>query len=183
MEEILPIYTERLVLRDFVREDIPAIVKIAISPRFAGYRQFRPGHIIDDVNRFVDDAIKWKQPDAETDEREHWRLAVCLKSEGNPLIGYSCLWGWSGQKASSPELGYFLDPVHQHRGYTTEASEALIRLFQERNPRRPIFSMAHPANIPSQNVLTRSGFKETGTTVIDVQGRAEPRITFRLDPK
>ena len=56
----LPLTTPRLILRDFIQEDIPAIIAIANHSEFSGYLRFHPEKISQDVTCYIEEAIEAK---------------------------------------------------------------------------------------------------------------------------
>lgn len=170
----LPIITQRLIVRDFVLSDIPAVADFIKNPQFAGYRQFRPDHVEADVRTYIQKAIDTQKPEA-GQSRELFRLAICLNNpSNNTVIGCCAFDGW--HTPSDDNIGYFLDPRYQGHGYTTEAMQGVLDAFWCQYPERPVYATVHPENTASQKVLKKLNFVECGTTTIDVDGGTEPRL-------
>ena len=59
---------------------------------------------------------------------------------------------------SEIEVGYWIGPAFQRRGYAREALTAMLQALQG----EVVFAECHPANIPSWSLLLAVGFKPTG---------------------
>lgn len=135
--------TDRLILRNFTSDDIPAIYEI-FSDR--------------EVNRFLPWFPLASLPEAEIFYKERYidetgyKYAVCLKEDDYP-IGYV--------NVSSPpsfDLGYGLRKEFWHRGIITEACMALIDRL--RDDGIPYLTATHDVNNPrSGEVMKRLGMK------------------------
>jgi RimJ/RimL family protein N-acetyltransferase len=60
------------------------------------------------------------------------------------------------------EIGYWIAPDWQGRGYATEAAAAVIALVRRRFPARRLFAECRPDNRGSWRVLEKLGFRATG---------------------
>lgn len=117
----LRIATPRLILRDFVEDDLAAVCAYRSDPEVARYSE--------PVLETMEQAAKWldeviyhnrKRP------RSAYNLAVTLKDTGE-LIGWIGI-GDSERYPSPGELGfgYALHRAHWNRGYATEAATAIV---------------------------------------------------------
>jgi len=177
---ILPLSTPRLIIRDFVSADIPSLMDIATHPRFAGYRQFRPAHIAEDVTSFILNAINFQK--SFVGPRQVYRVGICLKDNPERVIGYCVFFGWHSEGSErSDQVGYFIHPDLQNKGYITEALQEIIKFYFLDYPSRNIWAQAHPDNASSIRVLEKLGFQKHTKIKIDVHGSEEPRWAFRLN--
>ncbi|MHB8189793.1 MAG: GNAT family N-acetyltransferase [Ferrimicrobium sp.] len=62
------------------------------------------------------------------------------------------------------EIGYGIVPSHQHRGYATEAAQALLSFIRGRLDVTTVIATTDPSNLPSQRVLEKLGFTESAAT-------------------
>jgi RimJ/RimL family protein N-acetyltransferase len=118
---LVRIQTERLVLRDFVINDWPAVLAYQRDPRYNRYYPDRwVGRSDDDVRAFVQMLI-----DRQHDEpRRIFQLAITLP-ERDQVIG-NCGVRRKPNTEMDAEIGYELNPDYWGRGYATEAARALV---------------------------------------------------------
>jgi [ribosomal protein S5]-alanine N-acetyltransferase len=109
----MEIRTERLVLREFRRDDVARVFEY--QSRYDGERPAR-----EDVQRLVDLFCHW----ADEEPRSKYQLAITLDGR---VIG-TCGVRKDVPDAVVAEFGCELDREHWGRGYAREASEALLRL-------------------------------------------------------
>jgi ribosomal-protein-alanine N-acetyltransferase len=111
--------TERLLLREFAREDWRAVLAYQSNPRYLRYYEWEE-RTEADVRAFVRMFVGFQR---ETPRRT-FQLAIVLPESGQ-LIG-NC-----GVRVRDPEMragdiGYELDPAHWGHGYATEAARAML---------------------------------------------------------
>jgi len=145
--------TERLVLREFTRDDAQHIVDLDADPEVARWRSEPPtsraeveGDVLPYYLRFY----------RRTPGFGFW--AVEEKANGE-FIGWFHLRPDDGYGADEPELGYRLRSSVWGRGYATEGSQALIdKAFTEHPIRRVVASTAgfHTA---SRRVMEKCGMR------------------------
>jgi RimJ/RimL family protein N-acetyltransferase len=73
------------------------------------------------------------------------------------------------------EIGYWIGPAFQGRGYAGEAVRVLVAALQHEFPSRRIVAECAPENAPSRRVLEKAGFAATGAA-----GRRRGRRLFAL---
>lgn len=176
----LPLVSPRLILRDFLQEDIPQVIDIASHPRFSGYLRFHPEKISESVVSYIEEAIEMQKPDLITGHREVFRLAVCLKDTPSHVIGCCVFHGWTNPPNDNDQIGYFIHPEYQGCGYATEALRCLLIQYFFQYPERNVEAIVHPNNLASQKVLKKLGFSRVGEKEIDAHGRIEPRYVYSL---
>jgi RimJ/RimL family protein N-acetyltransferase len=152
---VMPIETERLLLRDFVEEDWRAVHEYGSDPEVVRYLPWGPnteGDSRDFISRSI--AIQSESP------RRRFEIGIVLKEEGR-LIG-GC-----GIRENNPTLmegnmGYVLNKDYWGRGIATEAARALVRFgFETLNLHR-IFATCFPENKASERVLQKCGMSLEG---------------------
>ncbi len=91
--------------------------------------------------------------------RNEWvQLAI---DAGDGMVGDVAI--WLDDAGTFAMLGYTLDPLHQGKGYASEAVETVIEwLFRRRKVHR-IAATIDPRNLASARVLERCGFEYVGT--------------------
>ncbi len=147
--------TERLILRDFIHDDWPAVLAYQRDPRYLRYTQW-----IDrsptDVQRFVQMFLEQQQ----VRPRLKYQLAVVLKFSGQ-LIG-NCGIRLHEDEAYRADIGYELSPQHWGHGYATEAARAILRFgFTQLNVHR-IWAWCIAENTASAHVLEKLGMQYEG---------------------
>ena len=120
LEWIMFLQTERLVLREFIEADWPAVLAYHSTP---GYQRFYPeiGCTESDARAFVSRFLQWQQEEP----RSKYQWAVVLQRQAR-LIG-NC--GIRKNEPNSPagEIGCELAQQHWGRGYPAELSGPLLR--------------------------------------------------------
>ncbi len=155
MNERIEINTTDLLLRDFVREDWPAIHEYASDPEVVRYDLWGPNSE-EQTREFVDSTIRARQ----TRPRTSFDLAVTLRQTGQ-LIG-----GGSIRIRDQPrrvgDIGYVLHKAHWGRGLGTQVARGLVGFGFETLRLYRIWATCHVENIGSANVLTRAGMRQEG---------------------
>lgn len=147
--------TERLLLRDFVKDDWQRVLEYQSAPLYLRYNHWTertPEAVQEFVGWFLDHQVR--QP------RIRFQLAVTLKSN-NLLIG-NC--GVRMNRAGDVEasIGYEFDPQYWNHGYATEAAHAIVDFgFQHFGVHR-IYADCVADNIGSAHVLEKLGMKLEG---------------------
>lgn len=151
--DLLPgkIETERLILRQPIRGDVPALVALADNRKIADMlaRLPHPYTRADGIAFVEIMAIS-------ANERPY---AITLKKDGT-LIG---IIGFSFEDGHPPELGYWLGEPHWGRGFASEAAKGLIAAADATKAFPVIAAWAKAHNHGSIGVLTKAGLKKTAT--------------------
>ena len=115
--------TERLVLREFQRDDFEAIHAYASNPDNVKYMIWGPNDQAA-TESFIDECIKQK----DSSPRSHYEFAITLKT--GPLIGGCGINLDDGLRQAN--MGWILHMDHWKQGYAPEAGKALLRFgFEE----------------------------------------------------
>jgi len=100
----------------------------------------------------------------------HGRWAVELRESGE-CIGSCGFVRWrEGEADERPELAYGLLTAHWGKGFATEACGAALAWTAATLPFEEAVALTHPANLASQRVLRKLGFRPAGE-VIPSHGR------------
>ena len=151
----MELHTNRLLLREFVTTDWPAVLAYQSDPRYLQYYDWTD-RTRDDAQRFVQMFLD--QQDEQP--RRKFQLAVVLKS-GGQLIG-NCGIRKASADAHEADIGYELSPDHWGHGYATEAARAIVRFgFAELRVHR-IWAWCIADNAASARVLEKLGLKLEG---------------------
>jgi RimJ/RimL family protein N-acetyltransferase len=147
--------TERLLLREFVEEDWPAVLAYQSDPRYLRYYAWTE-RAEADVRAFVRAFLDWQ---AER-PRARYQLAITLR-EGGRLIG-NCGVRVQNAAARRAEIGYEIAPAQWGQGYATEAARAMLAFsFAELGLHR-ISAWCVAENVASARVLEKLGLRLEG---------------------
>ncbi|MEH1989319.1 GNAT family N-acetyltransferase [Nostoc sp.] len=152
---MIPLETQRLILRDFVESDWQEVHKYAADAEVVRYLTFGP-NTEEDTKNFLQREIllQGKEP------RQHFALAVILKPQ-KQLIGI-CRISVQDTDNRIGSIGYSFTKEFWGQGYATEAVKAVISFgFQELGLHR-IFATCHPENIASARVMQNIGMQQEG---------------------
>lgn len=152
----MQIVTARLILREFVFDDWPAVLEYQRDPR---YLRFYPwsdrtdAEVREFVQMFLDQQAE--QP------RRKFHLAITLPSDKGHVIG-NCGIRLKDGRDWEADIGYEIAPGYWGRGYATEAALAIVEFgFRELGLYR-ISSWCTADNAASARVLEKVGLKLEG---------------------
>lgn len=179
--------TDHIVLREFRESavwegsDAQQLAVIAQHPKFQGFFAFPPkGSPVRTFRKaakaLVAKWVKLIRPDEKTHERETFKLVIAQPCDLGKIIGYISLGEINQTRGKYREIGFFIHPDYQSRGYATEASRLVLKAFFENTRYNEIFITYHPANITSKRVAEKLGYKLLpGKHYLLVNGKEEPR--------
>lgn len=150
------IRTERLILRPFVPEDLPAYAAIRRTPGVLRYLP-KPAEPIDNDTRSARAIETFRETWA---ENGYGPWAVL---RGDMLIGHAGL-RWVPEEEVT-EVLYLLDPAHHGQGFATEAARAALHLGFGTLGLDRIVAWAMPENTASLAVMERLGMTRAAGTV------------------
>lgn len=145
--------TPRLILRPFQDSDLESFVLYRCDPQVAMYQSWDVPYSQTQALEFIK-AMKQTTPGV---PGEWYQWAIELKLTGE-MIG-DCGFCVSLLDQKQAEIGFTLAPIHQHKGFATEAIAHLLNyLFTELNLHR-ISANCDPDNIASVRLLKRIGMR------------------------
>jgi RimJ/RimL family protein N-acetyltransferase len=160
----MELHTLRLLLREFVSADWPAVLAYQRDPRYLQFYEWAdrtPGDAQRFVQRFLDQQ--------EELPRRKFQFALVLKETGH-LIG-NCGIRQASVEAQEADIGYELSPVYWGHGYATEATRAIVQFgFVELKVHR-IWSWCIADNVASAHVLEKLG--------LNLEGRLREKEYFK----
>ncbi|MER6951153.1 GNAT family protein [Nonomuraea sp. NPDC000554] len=148
-----PIATDRLVLRPFTPEDLPALHAYESLPEVARYLYWE-ARDLETVRTFLDKKITRV---ALLDEGDAIDVAITLRDSGE-LIG-NCLLIWTSKEHRQGEIGYVLNPAHHGHGYAPEAAREMLRLGFEGLALHRVVGRLDARNGASARVLEKLGMR------------------------
>jgi RimJ/RimL family protein N-acetyltransferase len=159
------IRTERLLLRRFTMDDVPAMHRLLSDPRATRFWSTPPHDTLEQTEEWVRSEVE--MPPQLSDD-----FVVTLDGE---LIGkLGCF--------RLPEIGYLFDPAVWGRGYASEAMAAFIER-RRRLGSPELTADIDPGNDASLRLLARCGFVEThrATRTWQIAGEWHDSVYLRLD--
>jgi ribosomal-protein-alanine N-acetyltransferase len=160
------LFTERLLLREFVDTDYDALREIDSDPEILRYRsrkQITPAATREFLTKAQAGALE--QP------RQQYAFAVVLR-EGERLVGQV---GLTIVSSGYDEafMWYSTNRQYWGQGYATEAAGRLLRYGFEEAGLRRIFAECHPDNLASARVMEKIGMTRETVSV----GGPEPVVS------
>ena len=149
--------TERLILRDFVKDDWLRVLEYQSNPLYLRYYEWTES---DRTPEAVQEFVGWFLDHQKQEPRIKFQLAVTLKSN-NLLIG-NCGVRMDKADAIEADIGYELDPKHWNHGYASEAAHAIVDFGFTNFGCHRIWSWCVADNIGSAHVLEKLGMRLEG---------------------
>lgn len=147
--------TERLLLREIVNEDAPALFEVHGDPESMKWFGVDPLPDEAAARNLVERFAGWRTlPNPGT------RWGLQLKGE-SALIGTCGLFAWNRDWRKCA-LGYELHPRARGKGYMNEALRAVVEWGFAAMALNRIEAMVHPSNAASLRSLERLGFQREG---------------------
>jgi [ribosomal protein S5]-alanine N-acetyltransferase len=147
--------TERLILRDFVKDDWHRVWEYQSDPLYLRYNKWT-----ERSPEAVQEFVGWFLDQQEHKPRIKYQLAVVLKSN-HELIG-NCGVRMDTGEALEADMGYELDPKHWNQGYATEAAHAIVDFGFHHFGVHRIWAACLADNVASAHVLEKLGLKLEG---------------------
>jgi ribosomal-protein-alanine N-acetyltransferase len=146
-----PLATERLVLREFVRQDKDCIYELLNTEgwlRFIGDRQIRS---LEDAEYFITDRLT-------PSYRKHgFGFYAMLSKAHNKVIGMCGLVKREGLE--HVDLGFAMLPAYTKSGFAFEASRSCITFAKNNLKLKTLAAICNTDNDASIKLLTKLGFK------------------------
>lgn len=151
---MIPLRTDRLLLRRFTPADLDWLVALDADPAVMRYITGGRPTPRDEIRDVILPA--WLARYERGDPYGSW--AAVERSSGEP-IGWFHLRPGDGDPEDEPELGYRLAAGRWGRGYATEGSRALVRsAFEELGARR-VYATTMAVNVASRRVMEKAGLR------------------------
>ena len=161
--------TQRLILRELVPEDYPALCRILQDEQTMYAYE---GAFSDE------EAHAWLEEQFNRYRQLHFGLwAVVLKETGE-MIGQCGLTMQNWKDGRVLEIGYLFQRAFWHHGYATEAAIACKNYAFEVLGAGEVYSIIRDTNLPSQNVARRNGMEIVDSTVKHYRGVDMPHDLF-----
>jgi len=151
---MLPIRTERLVLRRFTDADRERFLAYRRHPDVARHQSWDASYSDADADAFFADmttAPEWRPG--------HWFQVAIERAEDGVLLGDLAF--WPDHDGGDVEIGYSLHPDSQGAGYASEAVSAMVRALRDRGA-TAVVAGCDVDNTASARLLERLGFAFDG---------------------
>ncbi len=150
------IKTERLYLRPYQKEDIPAVFKVLFkNPEIAKWMLFDPPKKITETQAFFEESRKNFPEKGIT-------FVILENKKFAGILGLEFEKQKYGTKINSSRLGYWLDPASHGRGIMTEAVKGVINFAFQKLRLHKIETGHFTGNVSSQRVIEKCGFRKIG---------------------
>lgn len=159
--------TQRLILRKFAPEDVPALHEILSDPVVNTFLPWFPTKTLEETRRFLE-ARYLKSYEAPSG----YQYAICLKEDGRPI-------GYIGVSPSDAhDLGYGLGRAYWGKGIAAEAGRAVLE--RCRRAGYPFVTATHDVHNPhSGRVMQKLGMIYRYSYQEQWQPKDIP-VTFRM---
>jgi len=151
----MEIKTERLILRDFMPEDIHFYIDLETHYDCIEYESesvLKEESLIQNFNQIVELQV--------ANPRDKYSLII-ISIETYEPVGRVVLWKID-DSIREWEIGWFIHPNYWKNGYASEAAKAMIQFaFEELNAHR-IQALCHEHNHRSERVMIRIGMQKEG---------------------
>lgn len=146
--------TQRCRLRRLSRDDAPFVVEASQTPGFTDGMRWEPMKTEEETHEFTDLALSlWG------DSKYVWTIE---EKESSTFIGRIEIGRLKDYTENVWEIGYWIHPAQQGKGYATEAAMAVLQFAFETRKVDAIYSTHHDWNEASGKVLRKIGMKHTG---------------------
>ena len=155
--------TDRLVMRDFTEQDLPAFAEYRNDPDIARYQSWE-SYDMTNAKAFFE-----TQQALSFGEAGSWYQIAIADKQTNKLVG-DCVIHFIEGNDEDPqvELGFTLAPENQGKGFAKEVMSALLEfIFNDLNKRR-IIAFTDALNKPAAAVLENAKFRQEGHFVENV---------------
>ena len=148
---MLPLETERLLLRPFTTDDAPFILTLLNEPSFLQYIGDKKVRNLDDARQYLSNG-----PIASY-ERNGFGLGLVELKETQTPIGMCGL--LKRDELPDPDIGFAFLPDFWNKGFAFEAAAAVMKDARARLKLGRILAIVNPDNYPSMKLLERLGMK------------------------
>lgn len=147
--------TERLILRDFVKDDWQRVLEYQSDPLYLRYYEWT-----ERTPEAAQEFVGWFLDHQKQNPRIKFQLALVLKSEDR-LIG-NCGIRMDRADAFQADIGYELDPKYWNHGYASEAARAIVDFGFSTFGLHRVWAWTVGDNAGSAHVLEKLGMRLEG---------------------
>ncbi len=154
-QQTVELETQRLLLRDFVPEDLADVHAYAREPQSVRYMDWGPN-----TEAQTADFLTRKLAAQRALPRAEYELAVVLKETARVIGGIGLRLSRPAHRAG--DMGYVFNPQHWGRGYCTEAAAAIVAFGLGQLRLHRIYATCDPDNRASARVMEKIGMTYEG---------------------
>lgn len=143
--------TERLLIRDFMQDDVAAVYAYGSDPEVVRYMDFPPSTF-----ESTRDHIARCMSAAGEQPRHTYDLGVVLKSTGHVIGGVTLV--ITNLSTGEAAFSYLFNRAHWGHGYATEALERMVRFAFEQLALSRLADTCDVENAASARVMEKCGF-------------------------
>ena len=173
----LEITTQRLRMRPWEARDVDDIWPVVSDPTFPKLMSW-------EAHKSKSETLEWierAQQVIATNEEVKW----AIEHEGKVIgsIGFhEMCWQVRAFRLDRGELGYWLAPSHQKKGFMTEAVQAVVRYGFETIGLHKIVVTCMAENVASRRVIEKAAFRWVGRAEDDVwrDGKWHAHLIYEL---
>ena len=160
----LPIATRRLILREYTKDDVPAVLAYVDDENYWQHHSVeRP------KPEQLSALILWAVQEQAIKPRLNHYLAVARK-DTQQIIGEAVL-RLTNPEMKQAEIGFGVAPKHWRQGYATEIGQALLEAAFARMKMHRVAAQCAPENKPSIRVMQKLGMAREALLRDIVQAR------------
>ena len=161
--------TKRLLLREMVEEDLPALEKILQDDQtmYAYEGAFS-----------AEETVAWLHKQIANYQRYRFGLWAVVEKESGLMIGQCGLTRQLAADIPVIEIGYLFNRQYWHKGYAIEAASACKDYAFEILGEKEVYSIIRDINISSMNVAIRNGMLIRGRFIKHYRGIEMPHFIF-----
>jgi RimJ/RimL family protein N-acetyltransferase len=141
----IQLHTERLTLRPMQQSDLPAVFEYRTLPEVSKYLLWRP-EVLKDLQE------RWAGLAEKPNIIGTWYNLLVYPTGSNQLLGDV---GIHFLDEHQVEIGYVFNPVHQGKGYASEALKAIVHYLFAVMGKHRISASVDPLNDRSINLLQK----------------------------
>lgn len=171
-----PLETERLTLRPFEPTDLEALHEIHSDEGVVRWL-YNDSRTLAETRTLLDRKVRGAALHREGD----WLGAAAVLRETGELVGDLSL-NWASEEHRQGELGFLVHPLHQGRGYATEAARPLLDFAFETLGLHRVRGTLEARNIASARVLEKLGMRLEGRLVENewVKGEWQSELVYAI---
>lgn len=173
-DSLILLETERLLLRKFDKDDLPALHTIMEKPEVM--YAWEHGFTKNDIRKWLNRQLTRYHKDG------FGYFAVILKENGY-LIGQVGLLKSEIDGKEVIELGYIFNNDYWHQGYCMEAANACIRHAFSMLNADALYCSIRPENLPSVRVAEKLGMVKVGEHAVIYREKEMPHLILKKDNK
>ena len=151
------IKTQRLTLRDMLREDQTVLHHLRSDPEVIGYMEYLRSDTASESWGWILETIEHNS----RIPRQSYNLVIKRRSD-NQILGWIGIGQATGEPAGILDFGYALLPEFWGQGYATEALSGILKIGFERLGADLIFGECDSNNLASGRVMEKAGLHMEG---------------------